>query len=929
AVKEDVGYVTNDYIESIVAAFHTLTYHYNGSIVGYASYSELVADFVNDFNYITGKNYTPAGLYGAGAERHATFFNSDAMNAKWSWLIDSFENLRLRGYGNHEYSTASYAHAKAKTLNKDDGHDMYPLRQNVQGFMTKTKCDEHYPSCAIDFSSGDVQELMFATMTDEKLVQSGGALVANPTRDGYTFAGWYDNSSLTGSAVENVGENTDLYAKWNLSTYNVTFMDGESVLDLSPSTYNIKQAKNLPEYDKPGFRFNGWYDNPSFTGDEKTEINVGTFGDLVFYAKTDEITGYTVNFNYNGGNIYYEDIDDVIEDYLADYNSYNNRSYTTATYPNIGQWDEADKTVKFFYANLSKWGWLVDFFATNASVKNKPGYVAFRNYNNYDDLNAAKSDYKYEIAYETRGWVGKMLWNTNASFPTTDWSDEDNQALTMAWLSNISQTEYLNNNGTVVLSTLVPHVYKQGYDFVGWYDNPSFTGDAKTSVTEETTLYAKWEEVVDITQSKVNTTVAEIEAMLSSLDVISEDINLPVESHGCTITWYTTDKDALSTTGAYGTPNRDVKVTLTAEISFDAYSSSVSQELDVRRFYSDLTNGLTAGYVYKNEMATMSDYTVENLDIVYVAFAYPRDDGSVETSSISSYLNDFVARCHAHGTYVVLSLQEHEDANAENGDAFSYISASAELRAIFNANLIDIINTYHLDGIDMDWEHPEVGEESQYTDLMRDLYAAIKANNKYHLLTTATSGADKYTRFNLTESIQYIDYINLMTYDLHSSSRTQFTSALVQGGEGKSYRGIDQTYDNYVNTLHMPTNKLILGIAFYGLIYHETDGIYTSAPRELTEKKAYSYIYDNYISQVNGSTIQKLWDDLAKGYYVYDSENRICATFDDPASIDCKVKQAHDWGFAGVMYWRDGQDRGDELVTAMVNKVNEYYIGNE
>ena len=247
------------------------------------------------------------------------------------------------------------------------------------------------------------------------------------------------------------------------------------------------------------------------------------------------------------------------------------------------------------------------------------------------------------------------------------------------------------------------------------------------------------------------------------------------------------------------------------------------------------------------------------------------------------------------------------------------------MRTIFNNNLIDIINTYHLDGIDMDWEHPDEGEEEQYTELMKDLCNAIKANNKYHLLTTATSGADKYTRFNLTESIKYIDYINLMTYDLHSSSRSQFTSALVRGGSSKNYKGIDGTYANYVTTLHMPTNKLVLGIAFYGLIYHETDGIYTSAPKELTEKKAYSYIYDNYISKVNGTTITKTWEDTAKCYYVYDSENRICATYDDPESISYKIQQAYDWGFAGAMYWRDGQDRGDELVKAMVDKINECY----
>ena len=273
----------------------------------------------------------------------------------------------------------------------------------------------------------------------------------------------------------------------------------------------------------------------------------------------------------------------------------------------------------------------------------------------------------------------------------------------------------------------------------------------------------------------------------------------------------------------------------------------------------------------------------------------------------------------------MLSLQEDKDGDAA---ACSVISNDADLRQTFANNLVNIINTYHLDGIDMDWEHPDEGEETLYTALMHTLHDTIKANNRYHLLTTATSGAEKYTRFDLTNSIAYIDYINLMTYDLHSSSRSQFTSAITKGSS-KNYAAIDGdggTYDNYLNTLGMPANKLILGIAFYGLVYHETNGIYQSAPREQTEKKGYSYMYENYISQVGvNPNLTMTWDETAQGYYIYDSVNRICVTFDDPRSIGVKVESAHDHGLAGVMYWRDGQDHNDDLIEAIVTHMGTYY----
>ena len=365
-------------------------------------------------------------------------------------------------------------------------------------------------------------------------------------------------------------------------------------------------------------------------------------------------------------------------------------------------------------------------------------------------------------------------------------------------------------------------------------------------------------------------------------------------------------------------------MTLTALIEYESESDTCTYEVTALKFYSDLDDGLASGYIYSSYLDTTSDYTLENLDIVYVSFGYPRNDGSINMSRVESRLPAFVERCHNYGTYVLLSLQESKDYG--DADAMTTITLDNDLLNTFTSNLVDIINTYHLDGIDMDWEHPDEGEQAQYVLLMHTLHDAIKANNKYHLLTTATSGADKYSRFDLTNSINYIDYVNIMSYDLHSSSRSQFTSGMNRG-TNKHYRAIiDNTYNNYITVLHLNPAKLIIGIAFYGLIYHDTDGIYTSAPGEQTEKKAYSYIYENYISQIGiNPYLTRAWDDTGMGYYIYDSENRICVTYDEAESIDVKVNYAHDWGFAGAMYWQDGQDNGDELVTALVTSINNYY----
>ena len=61
-----------------------------------------------------------------------------------------------------------------------------------------------------------------ATYDDDKAVT-----LANPTRTGYTFGGWYDNASFSGSPVTSipVGSSGDktLYAKWTINSYTVTW----------------------------------------------------------------------------------------------------------------------------------------------------------------------------------------------------------------------------------------------------------------------------------------------------------------------------------------------------------------------------------------------------------------------------------------------------------------------------------------------------------------------------------------------------------------------------------------------------------------------------------------------------------------------------------------------------------------------------------
>ena len=89
------------------------------------------------------------------------------------------------------------------------------------------------------------------------------------TKTGYTFGGWYTNSSCTGDAVTSLGAtaytaNITLYAKWTANTYAVTFdysTNGGSKTsgnDQNNATYD-QNTISVPTVKKDGYCFNGWY----------------------------------------------------------------------------------------------------------------------------------------------------------------------------------------------------------------------------------------------------------------------------------------------------------------------------------------------------------------------------------------------------------------------------------------------------------------------------------------------------------------------------------------------------------------------------------------------------------------------------------------------------------------------------------------------
>ncbi|MFR9503955.1 MAG: InlB B-repeat-containing protein [Rikenellaceae bacterium] len=122
----------------------------------------------------------------------------------------------------------------------------------------------------------------------------------NPTKEGYSFVGWYNDADLSEAWDVNtkIISNITLYAKWSTNQYTVTFeSNGGSSVSSQTVAYN-EMATEPTEPTKTGCSFAGWYSDSALT--TAYNFNIAVIENITLYAKW-STNQYSVSFESNGG----------------------------------------------------------------------------------------------------------------------------------------------------------------------------------------------------------------------------------------------------------------------------------------------------------------------------------------------------------------------------------------------------------------------------------------------------------------------------------------------------------------------------------------------------------------------------------------------------------------------------------------------------
>jgi chitinase len=271
-------------------------------------------------------------------------------------------------------------------------------------------------------------------------------------------------------------------------------------------------------------------------------------------------------------------------------------------------------------------------------------------------------------------------------------------------------------------------------------------------------------------------------------------------------------------------------------------------------------------------------------------------------------------------------------------DNFSDAAATHESRLRFARSCAAFASRYRFDGIDIDWEYPgsdglQPGrpEDSRnftllLAELRRQLDLQANRDGCPYLLTIASpAGLSKIAAIEVDQIHQYLDFINIMTYDFAGawSPVTSFNAPLY--GTSSPL----QPQDDFSQNAHghaaveafleqgTPPDKLVLGAPFYGRgwqgVSSDNDGLFQLHEGAADLRASYRALVENDLYGMS-----RFWHEEAKVPWLYDSEKKIMVSYDDPESMRHKGAYVRQRGLGGAMFWElTGDDADHSLLRAL------------
>ncbi|MFD2513561.1 glycosyl hydrolase family 18 protein [Pontibacter locisalis] len=218
------------------------------------------------------------------------------------------------------------------------------------------------------------------------------------------------------------------------------------------------------------------------------------------------------------------------------------------------------------------------------------------------------------------------------------------------------------------------------------------------------------------------------------------------------------------------------------------------QSFKIVAYYSESRNPDSID-VKKYKMITHLNY----------AFLYPNADGSLKELGNPDRFKQVMETARANGIKTAISLAGSEG-------VYSALASNPGYRTKFVGNIVNFVLRNNLDGVDLDWEYPRANKANNitYTALVKELSDSLHVWHKFLSVAVTPAVYAGSVRDGITEeSIQHVDFFNIMMYDgIGWDSEDP--------GQHSSYRMAEESLNIWINEKGLPKSKAVIGIPAYG-----------------------------------------------------------------------------------------------------------------
>lgn len=312
---------------------------------------------------------------------------------------------------------------------------------------------------------------------------------------------------------------------------------------------------------------------------------------------------------------------------------------------------------------------------------------------------------------------------------------------------------------------------------------------------------------------------------------------------------------------------------------------------------------------YYSEYAKAPDRTGETMDGVNVVspsfFSLERGSNGEIYDNAKDDGAEYIEWAH-NNNYQVWAMFSNNSLK----DTTSQILNDYEKRETMIENLMDLVEEYNLDGVNVDFENMNESDKDVYSRFLIELAPRLKKIGKtLSVDVTAPDGSETWSLcFDRNTIANVADYIVFMAYDQYGTSSNK-------AGTTAGYNWVEANVKKFLGQEDVDPEKIILGIPLYMRLWEEEeDG--TAKPEVVNMKDMFDVLPENQVAT---------WDEELKQYYVeYEEDGKAYKMWvENEKSVGEKINLANQYNLAGIAFWEKDRETNDEFWTFVKEQLNK------